>query len=72
MKVQGQEITEAQIRAGLNAMGGRFTFRNVVAAMIRAGVDHAISDRAADRLLQAERRAGRIRFRDNGTWTRVS
>jgi hypothetical protein len=64
--VQGEPITPAQRDAGLAAMRGRFKAANVREALSRAGVENI--DRAADRLMQGERKAGRIRAVDNKNW----
>lgn len=69
MKVNGIEIAPDHIAAGLAAMDGVFTFASVRGAMIRAGAgDEAF--RAADRLLQQERKAGRITA-SGVNWKRV-
>jgi hypothetical protein len=71
MKVYGVEITEEQIAAGIAAMAGDFTILKVQIALQRAGVprDGAVASRAADRLLQRERKAGRIVAVNNRNWT---
>lgn len=58
MKVYDIEITERQITAGLAAMRGDFTCKDVEAALREAGAAYVM--RTADRLLQKERKAGRI------------
>ena len=76
--VQGVGVTAEQRAAGIAAMTGSFTKNDVRNALIRAGVPvdmpHAdyIADRAADRLCQAERKAGRIRAINNKNWERVA
>lgn len=61
MKVYGTEISAAQISCALAAMSGTFTMKDVERALIHAGVPEPdCSTRAADRLLQRERKAGRI------------
>jgi hypothetical protein len=56
------ERSAAKIRdAGLAAMVGTFTYHDIQAAMARAVGPSDRIYRAADRLLQAERKAGRIR-----------
>ena len=68
--VQGIGITAAQRDAGLAAMVGDFSKNNVASAMCRAGVpwDNWVADRAADRLLQTEKKAGRIYTISNRAW----
>lgn len=64
-------VTAEQVAAALAAMQGEFTKNDVAAALIRAGVPplyepnrrnsgYFVADRAADRLLQKERKAGRV------------
>jgi hypothetical protein len=74
MKIEGEVVTEAQIAAGLAAMnndGGGFGYNQVKAAMIAAGCPADTAYRAADRLLQRERRAGRIEFVRGKGWFRT-
>jgi hypothetical protein len=70
MKTYGVEITPTQITVGLSAMRGRFAMADVVAALVSAGVPvmrnaaftpEYVAARTADKLLQRERRAGRIK-----------
>ena len=68
--VKGENISAEQRDAGLAAMRGRFNAWNVRGALSRAGVEN--TDRAADRLMQAERKAGRIRAVDNRNWERLA
>jgi len=71
MKSYGYEISDAIIVAGLTAMKGQFTALNVEGALCRAGCpDGAIPSRVADKLLQRERKAGRIKF-ENGKWSAI-
>lgn len=77
MKVYGVEITEEQIAAGVAAMTGTFSAHTVSRALSLAGVKSPSSisyvvERTADRLLQRERKAGRIRAINNRTWERVA
>ena len=67
MRVHGERITEAQIAACVKAMTGKFEFMHVFGALRRADVKHA--DRATDRLLQREKKAGRIVY-TGGCWTK--
>ncbi|HYB97560.1 MAG TPA: hypothetical protein VEC57_00305 [Candidatus Limnocylindrales bacterium] len=69
MTQNGVIITPEQEAAILEAMVGVFTFNDVRAAATRAGIGafgmgvrYASPSRVADRLLQRERRAGRVRF----------
>lgn len=70
MKVFGCEITKEQLERGIARMTGDFGKNDIAGALARAGVPTAkwIADRAADRLLQAERKAGRIYAINNRTW----
>lgn len=70
MRVHGVEITREQIEAGMAAMVGQFRAHDVRVAMSRAGVKE--TDRAADRLMQFERKAGRIRAVNNKVWERCA
>ena len=72
MKVLGHEITDEQIAAGLAVMSGHFRLITVVGSLVRAGVpaDGYVANRAANRLLQRERKAGRIEVAGPGVWTR--
>ena len=75
------EITPEQVVAGEAAMKGAFKASDVAAAMIRAGVpafderqSHAcrhVATRAADRVLQKARKAGRVRAVNNRNWEAV-
>jgi acyl CoA:acetate/3-ketoacid CoA transferase alpha subunit len=75
-KVQGFDVTTVHVEAGMAVMVGNFTANEVGRAMAKAGVKDLPGQsytvgRAADRLLQRERRAGRIKFAA-GTWEKVS
>jgi hypothetical protein len=70
VKVCGETITLEQIEAGLAAMRGRFNAWHVRGSLSHAGVVN--TDRAADRLMQAERKAGRIRAVDNRNWEKIA
>ena len=67
MKTYGRVITDAQIQAGLERMQGIFRASDITWALIMAGVQQNkfVADRSADKLLQRERRAGRIRTTTN-------
>ena len=78
MKVYGCEVTQGQQDAIVAAMRGRFEMLDIVGAATRAGVGSGhrvngsdyqatVAGRAVDRLLQRERKAGRIKFK-NGRW----
>ena len=75
--VKGVGISAEARDAGVTAMQGRFTKNDVRNALVQAGVPYSIegepwlADRAADRLCQAERRAGRIRAVTNRLWERM-
>ncbi|WP_455233507.1 hypothetical protein [Geopseudomonas aromaticivorans] len=62
MKVKDVEISEAQLAAMRGAMAGEFRASDIVRAAEQAGVPAGeIAMRAADRLIQAERKQGRIK-----------
>lgn len=68
MKSYGFEIPQSVIDAGLARMKGEFTAVNIEGALLRAGCPaDAIPSRVADKLLQRERKAGRIQF-SKGKW----
>lgn len=75
MKVQGIEITQAQIDACLARMKATEYFRAyaIANAALSAGVSNGtINDRLADRLIQRERKAGRIMLANrSGLWKHV-
>lgn len=73
MKVKGVEITEQQLAAMLQAMGERFRAADVMAAAEAAGVQKGeVAMRAADRLLQKQRKAGKIKIIASGPyWSSV-
>lgn len=67
MRVKGVEVTEAQIQIILSAMQKRFRAADVVAAAEAAGVAKGeVAMRAADRLIQKQRKAKQIRIVDSG------
>lgn len=79
MNVHGVDITDAQIIACMAAMKGSFTAGDVEKAAIAAGVPaqavppgrysaEPVAMRLVDRLLQQERRRGRIAFKA-GRWS---
>jgi hypothetical protein len=70
MRVYGVEVTEDQLRAGVAAMIGEFRMSDVLNALTAAGVSYprGVAGRAADRLLQRERKAGRIVAVNNKLW----
>ena len=82
MNVYGIKITKEQIHAGLLAIRGEFASNDIERALADAGVprsikntyapyiDNQVLHRAADRLLQRERKKGRIAFA-GGVWTEV-
>jgi hypothetical protein len=67
MKVGGVTITDDQRAAAIGAMVGTFGFGSILSALGCAGVPYDAAYRGADRLLQQERKAGRIRF-ERGKW----
>lgn len=75
MNVNEIEITEAQILAMLGVMAGsRFRASDIVAAGEAAGVEKgSVAVRAADRLIQRQRKKGAIRIIESGPyWQAVS
>jgi len=71
MKSYGIEVPECVLRAGVAAMQGHFVAYDVESAIRAAGCNGlAVPSRVADKLLQRERRAGRIKFA-NGKWFRT-
>lgn len=58
MNIGNEIISRQQLTEGRSAMVGEFTTHDVRRALSMAGVCGV--DRAADRLMQAERKAGRI------------
>lgn len=79
MNVHGYEVPDAVIKAALQSMVGKFTASTIAEAAIAAGAPKTVkpawavvycASRIADRLLQRERAAGRIKFA-NKTWTVV-
>ncbi|QPQ55553.1 hypothetical protein IC614_02830 [Allosphingosinicella flava] len=84
MKAEGYTFTEEQVNSGLAAMTGQFRASDIENALEQAGVprSHHLDGRwgglgvpcmrGADRLLQRERKAGRITHLGNGIWERIS
>lgn len=76
--VQGFGVTLDQRAAALKAMTGRFRARDIARVLTKAGVTDAPGqtytlERVVDRLLQSERKAGRIRTTTpRGMWERVA
>ena len=65
MNVRGIEITQEQIDVAVSRMKSvEFSFFEIVKLLEKAGVPGAdgVSDRAADRLIQRERKAGNVRY----------
>jgi hypothetical protein len=71
MFVGSIHVTDEQLAAGVAAMKGEFRMSDVRSALFRAGVTEC-HDRAADRLLQRERKAGRIIAVNNKLWRTVA
>ena len=68
MKSYGIEVPQEVLQAGLDAMQGEFTAMQIESVIRRAGCDpNAVPSRVVDKLLQRERRDGRIFFL-NGKW----
>lgn len=73
MKVKGIEITQAQIDACLVRMRmDRFYACQIYVTAIGAGVSEIAADRVADRLIQRERKAGRIELLPGNCWKWVT
>jgi hypothetical protein len=79
MKVHGIEITPEQIALGLRAMNCEFRTLDVQRALESSGVPATVGDgwlltyisnRAADRMVQSQKRAGLIAFK-KGKWVRL-
>lgn len=71
MIVNGVAITAEQIEAGKARMTqGPFTYFDIQSALCKAGVPEAdsVAYRAADRLMQIQRKAGLIKFKSK-VWT---
>lgn len=70
--VQGTTVTEEQQRAARAAMIGEFTAADVRHALAMAGIRSTgtdyLNERVADRIMQKERRAGRIEAVTNKLW----
>lgn len=74
MNVHGVEITEDQIeQAHRRMMEAPFTANQIIATLERAGVPDKgdVAMRAADRLIQKARKAGKVEFRDR-QWNPVT
>lgn len=74
MNVHGVEITAEQIdKANQRMMEGPFTAYQIIVTLERAGVPDKgdVAMRAADRLIQKARKAGKIEFRDK-QWNPVA
>lgn len=69
MKVQGTEISEDIIEQALAALpsGNSFIAIELITRLLRLGVpaENDVAMRCADRVLQRERKAGRIEFGDS-------
>lgn len=78
MIVYGVAIEQSWIDAGRRRMDGRFESSNIVAAMEKAGMSaraftthpksYWFGQEVANRLLQKERKAGRIKHIGGGVW----
>lgn len=77
MIIHGNTITEEQERAALARMSSAFVFSDIEKAFIEAGVPELqrvgvsnkhIAGRAADRLIQRERKAGNIQLGAKSQW----
>lgn len=69
MQIKGVDITEAQSQAILASMQTRFRASDVIAAAEAAGVEKGeIAMRAADRLIQKQRKAKKIRLVGSGPY----
>lgn len=73
MNVKGIEITEEQVAAMSVVMTERFRSADLIAAAEHAGVPKGeIAMRAADRLIQQQRKAGKIQIIKSGPyWARI-
>ena len=72
MNVQGNQITEIQIAAMLEVMGERFRASDLISAAENAGItSREVAMRAADRLLQKQRKANKIQIIGSGPYWKV-
>ncbi len=72
MNVYGSPVTQAQVEAIKSAMSGEFTLAELMQAAANTGLTYRVYYRAIDRLLQRERRAGRIHYKGNGQWSEIA
>jgi hypothetical protein len=74
MNVKGVEITAEQVAAMSAAMTEQFRSADIIAAAEEAGVPKGeIAMRAADRIVQQQRKAGKIQIVKSGPyWALVS
>lgn len=79
MNVHGYEVPQTVIDAVMAAMSGKFTASTLEDAAVESGAPRTIgsgysikycASRIADRLIQRERKAGRIKFAEK-TWISV-
>lgn len=72
MKVDGYEVSEKVIAAALATVsqfrGRWFRMHDLRLALKDNGVPYGITDRLGDRILQRERKAGRVRRLNGGGW----
>lgn len=69
MIINGQEVPESHIQAGIAVMTGRFTRKAIADAVRAAGSAHARY--LADKLIRREQSRGLIVRCDGGKWARV-
>lgn len=72
MRVFGESVTQSQVEAMKAVMQGRFLLADVMEAASNAGLKYRVYYRAIDRLLQKERKAGRIEYIGGGVWSEVT
>jgi hypothetical protein len=70
VKIYGDEITEAQIAAGIDAMKGEFTGQKVMKALHEAGVTNSVS--AAEAVINRQLKLGNIERITRGLYRVIS
>jgi hypothetical protein len=71
MTINGHTLTAEQEAAMIAAMTGTFTMYVVQRAAAETGVPDNCNMRSADRILQRERKAGRIKHVGVGKWQKL-
>lgn len=73
MIIKGHEVTARQQQAARDVMRGEFNAHDVRNALARAGVptEGYVVERVADRIMQQERKAGRVEAVHGRTWRSI-